>query len=341
MSYCSGQGSGGANCYEPCSWISPTGWTELFDYLHTHSQGFLALRPTVRGAAARQATGGFAITAGTDGNGKGDILSVRPATGPPTASKADAEYQLIVRDAAGAVLEKLGLDGAIVHLDTRKPVVPLFFGATVPATAHQLQLAHGDTILGTRTRSAHAPVVTLLGPRAGARLPAKGRVVVRWRARDADKDRLLAELDYSSDGGRTFHTVAAGLSGKRFALPVELLSSSKRARLRLVVSDGWNQSSALSGIFTAAGSAPRVKITSPKRGFSLVAKALLYLSGGATTDGGRPLAGKQLSWYAGKKLLGHGVSLGVTLPKGRTVIRLVARDAAGRKSSAAVTVTIR
>jgi hypothetical protein len=120
-----------------------------------------------------------------------------------------------------------------------------------------------------------------------------------------------------------------------------MLASSRRARLRLVVSDGWNQTTALSPIFVAPGAAPRVSITSPRRNFSLKAKALLYLSGGATTNGGGALTGRQLTWYAGKKLLGHGVSLGVTLPKGRVAIRLVARDASARTSTATVTVTIR
>jgi hypothetical protein len=120
-----------------------------------------------------------------------------------------------------------------------------------------------------------------------------------------------------------------------------MLSASRRARLRLVVSDGWNRGTAVSPVFAVPGSAPRVTITSPRRGYSLQAKALLYLSGGATTSGGRPLAGTQLRWYAGKKLLGRGVSLGVKLPKGRVVIHLVARDSAGRTSAASVTVTIR
>jgi hypothetical protein len=92
----------------------------------------------------------------------------------------------------------------------------------------------------------------------------------------------------------------------------------------------------------AAGHGPLVLIFSPRTGFRIGAKGSLFLSGTATTDSGAPLTGGRLSWYAGRKLLGHGAQLSVRVPaKGRLAIRLVARDAHGRTSTARTTVSVR
>ncbi len=70
-------------------------------------------------------------------------------------------------------------------------------------------------------------------------------------------------------------------------------------------------------------------------------ESAVRLSGDAIDDRGRPVT-KRLVWFAGKKKIATGpVASVVGLPAGRRVpIRLVARDATGRKGSARVTIRV-
>ena len=65
------------------------------------------------------------------------------------------------------------------------------------------------------------------------------------------------------------------------------------------------------------------------------------LTGAALDDRHRELRGRALSWYAGRKRLGHGRKLTVRLPAGRPVLRLVARDPSGRRGVARLRVRVR
>ena len=54
------------------------------------------------------------------------------------------------------------------------------------------------------------------------------------------------------------------------------------------------------------------------------------------------MKGRALTWFAGKRLLGHGTPLGLRgLPPGTRLVRLVVRDRFGRKATATVRVRMR
>ncbi len=73
---------------------------------------------------------------------------------------------------------------------------------------------------------------------------------------------------------------------------------------------------------------------SPQAGAPLRAGERTRLAGSAWDDRGRPLTGKALTWFAGRKRLGTGARLNVALPGAARRLRLVARDGAGREGVA-------
>jgi hypothetical protein len=83
-----------------------------------------------------------------------------------------------------------------------------------------------------------------------------------------------------------------------------------------------------------------VTLQSPGPKAKLVSNVSTVLSGTATDDAERQLAGSRLTWFAGDRRLGRGNRLRVTLPAGSTVLRLVARDARGRTTTATRRVTV-
>jgi hypothetical protein len=189
------------------------------------------------------------------------------------------------------------------------------------------------------------------GPELAARLAAKlaeagvevtprgDSTLVSWRAADADGDALRASIDYSADGGRTWRAVASDLGGRSVRLPARALSASRTARLRVRINDGFDTTIAVSGTFRARGAAPRVRIVT--RGQSMGADAVLLLEGSAFDDAGRPLTGRRLRWFAGRRLLGTGERLAAQgLPASTRAIRLVATDATGRSAQTQVRIRV-
>jgi hypothetical protein len=178
----------------------------------------------------------------------------------------------------------------------------------------------------------------VLSPRLGQQV--RRGLVVRWKASDPDHDALYATVDYSPDGGRTWTSVYQGANPGRVRIPARSLAGSRHARIRVGVNDGFNEPHARSAAFRVDGTRPAPRIVSPQHGEALRANGRTVLTGAALDDRHRELRGRALSWYAGHRRLGHGRSLAVRLPAGRTVLRLVAVDRAGRRGVARLRVRV-
>ena len=96
-----------------------------------------------------------------------------------------------------------------------------------------------------------------------------------------------------------------------------------------------------SAVFRVDGTPPAARIIRPQHGEPLRADGRTVLTGAALDDRHRELRGRALTWYAGRRRLGHGRKLTVRLPAGRTVLRLVARDRAGRSAAVRLRVRVR
>ncbi len=196
--------------------------------------------------------------------------------------------------------------------------------------------------LASLARTASAPAVRIVAPRAGARVQAGKPLVVRWAATDADGDALRATVDLSVDDGRTWRPVALAPSTGSLTLAPRLLEGSRRARVRVRVRDTLDETAAVSGRIRIDGNPPAVRILLPRRGASIPADAVLSARGQAEDDGARALVGRSLRWFANGRLVGRGPAVSLRgLPAGRVLLRLVARDRQGRVGSATVRVLVR
>jgi len=335
MSYCADTEN------EADSWNSVEGWNRTLNDLYKFQKEkgrTSSLRPPSAGAA--QAAGAMLRVSGFATAGGVRITKVKPATGAAIAPDPTSPYRLIVRDGAGAVIADLGMRALEIQVD--RAGATTFLRVDVPAAgASAVEIARDGALLARRARSASAPRVRVLAPRAGARAGRSASVEVRWRASDADRDELEAKVDFSGDGGRSWQAIFSGDSTGRVALPRALFPYARRARVRVRISDGFNETAATSGVFRALGRPPSVAILSPAAGQRIAADASLYLDGEAYDDRGTRLDGRRMEWRAGRRLLGHGLRLSAArLPAGTTRITLRARDRLGRTARASVRVRV-
>jgi hypothetical protein len=196
------------------------------------------------------------------------------------------------------------------------------FAAGFPSSAASIELVSSGVVLASKKRS-HRPRVRLTAPLH--RTNVTRRLRVSWVASDPDHDPLMAAVDYSSDGGRSWRHVFQGPSTGHASIPGRYLESSDRARVRVVVNDGFSDASSVSAVLRAPGTPPSARIVLPQAGASLQAGSV-RLIGAARDDHTRRLRGRALIWFAGSKRLGTGEVLRAQLPAGRIILRLVARD---------------
>jgi hypothetical protein len=259
-----------------------------------------------------------------------------PADAAPTMT---GEFVLELRDEDGAVLTTRSFDllGHTAHPGTEGPRA---FVQLVPydPSARSLVLRRGDQILASRTASASAPAVNILTPVEGAHW--EGARTVSWEASDADGDDLTFGVDYSTDNGRSWVPVAAGLTGTTFDLDADSLQGSRDCLVRVIATDGFNSTVAISGVFGVEPHLPRVAITSPPVALPN-GQAILYGDGYDVDEGGS-LPDERLVWTSDRDgVLGTGQVLATTpLAPGPHVITLTVTDSDGNVASATASLNV-
>jgi hypothetical protein len=336
------------------SWISDLGWEETLNYLHTHNGADAATdRATASAAGGALHVLGFATDKGVT------ISYVEPMlSGPGTAplvGPADSSYRVVVHDAAGATLANVPMLAIASHIDplgtpivTFDATVPLHGIAALSGDAHaaavdapaSVAIMQNGAIAATRVRSTHPPRVRVLAPSARAIVGRRRSVTIRYLATAPRGTVLTAKIDYSINDGRSFQTVWMGPARGHATLPSSMFAGTRRGRVRVRISDGFNEVAAISGRFSAVGSAPTVTIASPTADTTGGADSGLNLIGTAFDDRGTQITGRALRWYVGNRLVGHGPTLYESgFPTGRVDIHLVA-NARGRSATATVVIRV-
>lgn len=328
MSYCAAGGG------DPISWISAINWNALLA---------AGPPPASRDQAAAidpTTSNTLQVRARADAGGV-RIESVGRSTGPSLRSPASS-YVLVTRDRQGHILSSVAMTRANVEAAAGEaPGFSVLDGQAPVAGVASVQITAGGAVLASRTASATPPTATFSSPKAGARVGVGRSVTVRWHSSDADGGPVEVELDYSADGGRTFHNVYGGGTGNSAVLPASLFQPSRRARLRLRLNDGFNDSHVLSRSFVVVPRPPQVTILDPVARQPVATGSSLYLRGGAVDAAGRAIPSRGLRWLAGRTVIGRGETISAVLPAGTRSIRLVAVDRSGRSGTASVTVITR
>ena len=339
MSYCAGSGDTATD--DDVAWLSPRNWNRF-----TRELGELGLRvgfgarataaaaaapasSLARASAARERR---AFAVGTAGSAGGKLIRVESGDGQAAVPDPvpASPFRLRSLDPSGRVLLEAGV--AVRPLSEAGDDDSGPFAGPVAAAATAVELVHDGRVLDRLTRS-RSPAVKLSEPGRGIRVRGEDELTVRWQASDPDGDALNATIDFSADDGRTWRTVYDGPSTGRASVPGSFLAGSKRARIRLGISDGFSERRATSRPFVSEGTRPRIQILTPQTAALVRSGERTLLTGSAFDDLDRQLPGKALTWFAGKKRLGSGRQLRVRLPLGARRLALVARDRTGRKGT--------
>lgn len=331
MSYCTG---------DPTAWLSPRNWNRAFAFMvEAESVVPTTFQVPIRRSAARAAAAtdlvpvvpgaGFAV--GIVLGDEARITGLQPADADHRVPAGDESSSLRVRGlrADGSVIGEVG---ARVTTDTDGGGTT--FIAPVPAGSASVQLVKDGAVLDTRAKGP-APKVSLVAPKkAGTRV--QRALQVRYRATNAQ----TATIEFSPDGRTKWRTVYQGAATGKATLPMQLLRTATAAKIRVKVTDGFATATATSPPLRVDGRPPTATIIRPAQDERGTAAARVVLLGQGLDEAGKRLKGRALTWFAGTKRLGTGERLRVTLPAGRTAVRLVVKDKQGRTTTAKRTVRL-
>jgi hypothetical protein len=324
---------------QPLGWISPRNWNRLVDTFATGGARDLTQANQRAAASAVRRGPSFFVNAEVYPGRSPEIQSVSRVDAAQDSVTSD--FHFVVRNSAGAVLSDTGVPAGVAHTPTQAGIITL--QAAVPAgpDAALIEVVQGGTVIARRAASPNLPTVKLLAPVNRATARSNRDLQVTWRAADRDGGQLLSRVEYSSNDGRAWRTLTLGVTGQSARIPGRRLTASRRARIRVTVSDGFNETQAVSPRFVAEGGKPQVSIVLPRAGQALRADTNLVLEGAAFDEVGGLLANNRLRWLDGRRLLGRGRRVSVYgLRPGSRRLRLEARNAQGRVGSQTVSVRV-
>ena len=104
--------------------------------------------------------------------------------------------------------------------------------------------------------------MSVTAPTAGQVLSGD-EVTFSWTGSDADGDDLSYTVEYSSDGGTSYETIAVGYESTSLTVDRASLAGSATSKVKVTAADGTRTASAESPVFTVSQNRPEVFIHSP------------------------------------------------------------------------------
>jgi hypothetical protein len=155
---------------------------------------------------------------------------------------SQGDLSLILLTASGSQIATYAFNSfAIRFLDGREDTT-YSFSIIVPSPSNLgiLRIQKGSTILKEIRRTANAPQINITSPVSGVTW--RGTQPITWTGSDADGDKLLYRLYFSSNNGSTWQSLAANYDGTSFSINTNQLSSGRQCKIKISANDGLNTS---------------------------------------------------------------------------------------------------
>ena len=203
---------------------------------------------------------------------------------------------------------------------------------------------HNAALLASRTASRTLPSVQVLLPNGGEVLDSE-QITIQWSGADADGDELTYFVQYSSDGGMAWETLAFDCPATACTVRHEVLKGTDNGLIRIIASDGFKTAVDCSDTtFSVGNNPPDTFVLAPKADGTFTGDEVLILEATSLDMEDGQLLGTQLQWSSdidGPLGTGDVVLLNTnSLSEGRHIISVSAADSNGSNDTASVNIDI-
>ncbi|MEM7127848.1 MAG: hypothetical protein AAF702_16060 [Chloroflexota bacterium] len=336
MSYC-------FSLSPPTKWISSYRWIQLFN-MFSSAGSTTSTGSTTKVSAAKlrqaemQSVYYVSGILNIDGTGHLEPIWVQP--GIPTSNIAPGDYAIQVRDASGSSLQTTPFLASFVGVEGEEvETVRFSFQLNEMTAATQFLLQHDEQILDSISVSAHPPTVTVVTPNGGESWD--GLQTIEWQAEDVDGDSLLFSVFYSPNNGRSWLPIGGNLAGTSHTVDTGVLPGGERARIRVLVTDGFNTTSDRSdATFSLARKPPQVAIQTPATSAHHGSGELISFVGQAADLEDRTIPEDSFIWSYGTQNFASGRQVSAILPDGDHDVTLTVIDSDGNRGRDSITVSV-
>jgi photosystem II stability/assembly factor-like uncharacterized protein len=327
----------------------PSNWT--YTYIREHLADHYGLSGTAQAVAAEEPAillSGLVTPTAESGSLRAAYAIQAPA---PVPSPEAGDYAIRFEDSEGQEVASYSFAPSVAMpscagctADGETSIELFTLVLPWDASTARMELLHGSQVLDARVASDHPPTVQVTYPNGGESLSGPS-AALSWSGGDLDGDPLEYAVQYSTDAGATWLTLAPTWPLTMYELDLELAAGTDQGLIRVLASDGFHTAEDQSdGTFSVAKHAPRARITSPRDGDLFVGQQTLLLEGRAYDNEDGLLDGTALSWSSSLDgTLGSGDSLAVrasTLAEGAHSLTLTAEDSDGLTGTVSITVDI-
>jgi hypothetical protein len=262
-----------------------------------------------------------------------------PSDLPSSEYPKESEYTIAFLDNTGATLDEKPFTVSFKNPDLPLPLLSTSFSIVCPfpKETESIEIRHSAKVLIHLEKSDNAPSISNV--RVMKAEDSESDMIIEWEASDPDSDDdLTYSVSYSIDQGKSFIQIEGGIRKTKLILSTLGLGGSESALIKVIVSDGFHTSEAISEPFFLPTKPPVATILWPRSGDNnnFGSDEVLLLRGIGLDPEDGILKGDNLEWFLkeskGDKTLGKGDELAIKkpLPAGKHTIRLVATDKEGK-----------
>lgn len=267
------------------------------------------------------------------------LYTISPTVSP--SAPVSGTFQIWYENSLGQTLSEYDFEPSQPSEGSLRPFVLLL---PWNQQMSRIVLAHNGHELDSRSASTHAPVVNMIYPNGGELLSGQ-TATVAWSGSDLDGDTLSYILQYSTDAGATWKTLATEWPSTTLQLDLSMMVGTSNGLFRVIASDGFYSTQDQSdATFSVSKHPPQVSIWSPESNTLYVADQTIVFEGFAYDNEDGTLGDAALVWSSNLSgTLGTGHSLAVNasiLAEGTHTITLTVRDTDGQTSSDSITVQV-